>query len=762
MNRRWLDSLDSFSEFLRNRWTQIFVPLAIAGFTGLMVQNPFHKNISVYEIGEVARSDVKSPGTILVVDEELTQKRQQIAESNISDVFDFDSQLQENLILRIKSSFDWLRASRGRSMEKPEFEKLLRVQIDEPLWKKIVTESLSKKDEDYLIAMIQFVYQHWILDQEPTDFKLHGTAIIRDLISESQESLSREELRRKVLFADQISNRLRRFQTSTDSQWQNISAAHRETLIQIAERLISSNLAFNQIETKARKNESRFQVEPALVEIAKGEMIIREGQRVERKHVLLLEGLHHLQLREADFKTYLSFVVLLFTLIFLFHWIGVRNFKRFKISGKDRLVLGGFFVLSMGLITGLQYLFESAEARSPSAISLTLLIPLAFPGMMLRLFTSIEITSFFCLLFQLCVAWLFQSPFLGLLGFVVCMAGAASMRHMNQRIDVLKAGLLAGSVGALCVILGLMAGLSPSAGFESHWINFAVSGGFALLSGLFSAGLVLAAQPLIEYLGYTTDLRLMELSNTNHPLLREMIMKAPGSYFHSFTVGQLSEKAAEAINANPLFARVASLYHDVGKTKKPQYFIENIKGENKHDRLVPSMSALIISNHVKEGIELAESHKLPQSIIDVIPQHHGTSLISFFFEKARQAAESPEDVDERDFRYPGPKPQTKEAAIIMLADAVEATAKSLQGANPDQLRQKVGQTIKRFFLDGQLDECELSLKDLNAIGDAFIQVLQGIYHQRIDYPHLKDRSFEEVTGVDHDGQTSDKNISEKS
>jgi hypothetical protein len=273
-------------------------------------------------------------------------------------------------------------------------------------------------------------------------------------------------------------------------------------------------------------------------------------------------------------------------------------------------------------------------------------------------------------------------------------------------------------------------------------VDFLVVTSFSIASGILSASLILGVQPLLEYLGYTTDLRLMELSSTNHPLLKDLILKAPGTYFHSFTVSQLAEKAAEAINANALFARVASLYHDIGKVKKPQYFIENIKGENKHDRLAPTMSALIISNHVKDGIELGYEHHLPQSLIDVIPQHHGTALISYFYDKAQKQAGDEAEIEERDFRYPGPKPQTRESAIILLADAVEATAKSLQNRSSDILRQIVHQTIQRFFLDGQLDECDLSLKDLHAIGNAFLQVLQGVYHQRIDYPHFKDSQTE--------------------
>jgi len=348
-----------------------------------------------------------------------------------------------------------------------------------------------------------------------------------------------------------------------------------------------------------------------------------------------------------------------------------------------------------------------------------------------------EITIFFATLFSVCVAWALENPFLGLITLCVCMVGAARMRHIGERIDILKAGVTVGVVQALLVMVGLSFEFFSPPGFNNLFVNYLVAAGFSIVSGLLSAALILGIQPLLETLGYATDLRYIELSSTNHPLLKEMIMKAPGTYFHSFTVSQLAEKATEAVNGNPLFARVASLYHDIGKIKKPHYFIENIKGENKHDKLAPTMSALIIANHVKDGIELGFEYKLPQSIIEIIPQHHGTSIISYFYNKAKTQAEPGQEIDKRDFQYPGPKPQTREAAIILLADAVEATAKSLQNRNVEELRKIVHSTIQRFFLEGQLDECELSLKDLNAIANAFMQVLQGVYHQRIDYPHLK-------------------------
>ena len=234
---------------------------------------------------------------------------------------------------------------------------------------------------------------------------------------------------------------------------------------------------------------------------------------------------------------------------------------------------------------------------------------------------------------------------------------------------------------------------------------------------------------------YTTDIKLLELSRMDHPLLKELAMRAPGTYHHSIVIGTLAEAGAESINANPLLARVAAYYHDIGKLKMPAYFIENAGDENKHDRLTPSMSSLVITSHVKEGAELAEKHRLGPGIIDIIRQHHGTSLISFFYQKAVSGKDPDgKEVDEKSFRYPGPKPQTKEAGLVMLADAIEAASKTLPDPTPDRVQWLSQKIVNRIFTDGQLDECELTLKDLHSITKSFNRVFAGIYHQRIDYP----------------------------
>jgi putative nucleotidyltransferase with HDIG domain len=259
---------------------------------------------------------------------------------------------------------------------------------------------------------------------------------------------------------------------------------------------------------------------------------------------------------------------------------------------------------------------------------------------------------------------------------------------------------------------------------------------FAFASGLITAVLASGGIPFLESLfQYTTDIKLLELTNLNSPVLRELMVRAPGTYHHSVVVGNLVEAAAEAINANPLLARVAAYYHDIGKISKPQYFIENqAGGENRHDKLSPNMSALILISHVKEGGELARQHRLGQSITEIIRQSHGTALIKFFHQKALEQAGPDQVVDEYEFRYPGPKPQTREAGLVLLADAVEAASRTLVDPTPARIQGLVQKIINNIFIDGQLDECELTLKNLHEIAWSFNQILTGIYHQRIDYP----------------------------
>ena len=317
--------------------------------------------------------------------------------------------------------------------------------------------------------------------------------------------------------------------------------------------------------------------------------------------------------------------------------------------------------------------------------------------------------------------------------FVSGIVGLLGMSRITDRTSVLKAALLVGLVNMVSVLAIRMAIGELTSPEDLYEV------GLGFLGGVFSGLLVSGLAPLLEPLGYTTNVRLLEMANLNHPLLREMAIQAPGTYHHSMMVGNLAEAAAELIGANPLLARVGALYHDIGKVgrkTKPYYFIENQeRGGNPHDKLEPSMSALILVSHVKNGVEKARANRLGTPIVDIIQQHHGTNLIKFFYNKALEKAEkNHQNVSEDKYRYAGPRPQTKEAALVMLADVCEAASRTVTDPTPARIQKRVQTLIMGLFSEGQLDQSTLTLKDIHAITKSFVRALQGILHSRIDYP----------------------------
>jgi putative nucleotidyltransferase with HDIG domain len=322
-----------------------------------------------------------------------------------------------------------------------------------------------------------------------------------------------------------------------------------------------------------------------------------------------------------------------------------------------------------------------------------------------------------------------------MIGAFVAAHGVSQCRN---RMVSIKTGLLVGSTNVILIVL--------SAFLQDQWVFLKVLSDsfFGLSGGIFAGILSTGLTPLAEMLfGYTTDIKLLELATMDQPLLRELMVEAPGTYHHSVIVGNMVEASADSIGANSLLAKVAAYYHDIGKIRKPLYFIENqFECENRHEKLAPSMSSLILISHVKDGIELAKQHRLGKEIISIISQHHGKSFISFFYNKAVEAREKAQStkasplppINADDFRYPGPKPQTREAGLVLLADVVEAACRSLTEPTPARIQGLVNRLINAIFSDGQLDECELTLKDIHQIAKHFNQILATIHHKRIEYP----------------------------
>lgn len=357
-------------------------------------------------------------------------------------------------------------------------------------------------------------------------------------------------------------------------------------------------------------------------------------------------------------------------------------------------------------------------------------VPLATGAMLAALLIDIHTAIVFTVITSLIAGVWLNNPLYSIYVFASGLTAAFGVIRCKKRSSIWRAGLTVSAVSlftalAITLIRGQIASMEPI-----------MAAGFALLNGIIVITLVSALLPLFEYaFNLTTDISLLELLDLNQPLMRELLVEAPGTYHHSIIVGNLAEAAAEAVGVNPLMARVSAYYHDIGKIKMPEYFIENqIASHSKHDKLAPRMSSLILLSHVKEGVELAKKHKLPEVIIDIIQQHHGTSVQTFFYQKAKEQHDKVKPLTEEDFRYPGPKPQSRVAALVLMADAVEAASRVLTDTTPARVSLLVDRIINHCFIDGQLDNCELTLKDIREIRTHFVYLLTSMYHKRIKYP----------------------------
>lgn len=352
------------------------------------------------------------------------------------------------------------------------------------------------------------------------------------------------------------------------------------------------------------------------------------------------------------------------------------------------------------------------------------------PMLVTILFSDLPISLWLSLTLSMLLALLSKGNiYLGIMMLNSSIVSALLVLGVRRRSQIIRAGILVGIVQALSLFF-----------LENFMISEPVPYLAVFINGWVSGIIVVGLLPIFEYLFKTiTNISLLEMSDLNHPLLKDMILKAPGTYHHSLVVGHLAEAACEAVGANALLARIGAYYHDIGKIEKAEYFVENQAPDlTKHDNLAPSMSRLVIINHVKEGIELAKKHKLNPRIVDFIIQHHGNSLVYYFYRRALESQERADEVKEEVFRYPGPKANTKETAIVLLADSVEAASRTLREPIPAKIEELVHKVINNKFIDGQLDECNLTLNDLEKIARVFIRILTHIYHARVVYPEGKE------------------------
>ncbi|MBM4278315.1 MAG: HDIG domain-containing protein [Deltaproteobacteria bacterium] len=719
---------DSWMEKIRNPVNQKwFIGIGTALLLTLLLTPSLQIPLKKYKTGDIATKEIKSNQDLLVEDQRSTHEKRSEAERSVLSVYDYDPGILTDVENRLRIAF----TSPDPSIKKTEWESSSRFMLSQREWQILGKEKFNPSIGEASLKLIAPFLKRGILnDKDLLDPDATKGISIRNI-------QTREE-RKDIPPLNCIDLKEAKARLRADAD-RLVSTLGRETtglVLRIAEHALAPNLTFNKDETEARKMEAKNRVSPVFFQMKRGEVVLRAGGRVQEEHLLKIDAIRKAQERSHLLSVLIGLALLTFFTLASLYEFSTKNIRKIALSTTDLL----FFCTTLLGMIGLLKIFSivtdvlGGEFLTIPSSSYTYLFPIAAGTMLVRIVINSEVAIVFAALTSYFAAALMGNQlFLFIFNFVGSLIGAHKVARCEQRSILIKAGV---TVGGINVVMILSYNLIIGAFFKMTLFSDVVMG---FLAGLLASVLVLGITPIIESLfGYTTDIKLLELANMDNPLLKDLILQAPGTYHHSIFVGSLAEAGAKSIAANPLLAKVSAYYHDIGKLKKPLYFIENAGGkENKHDHLTPTMSSLILASHVKDGIEMAQENRLGERIINIIQQHHGTSLITYFYQKAKEK-ENPQlgSIDEKDFRYPGPKPQTKEAGIVLLADAVEAATRTLSEPTPSRIRGLVQDKIQKIFLDGQLEDCELTLKDLQKIEESFNPILNAFFHKRIEYPTL--------------------------
>ncbi|MFH0924840.1 MAG: HDIG domain-containing metalloprotein [bacterium] len=752
--------------------------------------SPNLRSVETFKVGDVSPKNIKAPFDFSLEDVKATKNRQKEAEEGILAIYDFEGKLQKNIKLKVEKFFDnqgnvpevfgsevdnlnetLTPKDNTKTKEKNKHQtpdnkqwvfsdevlaKILEeynLKIDEDKYKKLIKYQFDPQIKEGIINLVSVVLGKGIVSNENLLLAEKGKGITIQDLQTKEKNVAKDTS--QILSMEKALGFINRqvkeiFPNNKDYQ---------ELIISICQEVITPNLTFNKSETENLKKKAKDAIEPVFFQIKKGETIVRDGELINELQLSKLNKLLSLK-EEKDIVLITVGTALLISLLIIFISIYLWEFKHIISLNIKKIFLFCSILLETVLMLIVFNFIAESLANSMQFIeysSFLYALPYALGAMLIALLLDPQFAFVFSIVVPVLASFLFSNSQLSyfLLATFGGFAATFGVIYSHHRTAIIKSGLFVSLVNLITITsLGFFYG-NP---FTIKYIYDIFAG---VVGGLVVATLVSSSLPIYETLfKITTDITLLELSNLNHPLLQRLIVDASGTYHHSMMVAALAEAAANAIGANPLLARVSSYYHDIGKITKPDYFIENqqVPAKNKHDKLSTSMSSLIITSHVKEGVELAKEFKLSQAIIDIIQQHHGTSLLMFFYKKAKEQEDSHlQLVKESDYRYIGPKPQTKEAGIVMLADAIEATSRTLADPTMARLQGLVQKIMNNIFKDAQLDECDLTLKDLHMIANSFTRILAGIFHQRIDYP-----TREEITEEKEDnGDTNPKPTTEE-
>ena len=715
-----------------------FVVLCL--LTALLINNPIWRGGSeyAYKEGDIARESIISPADIHFIDEEETERIRQNARETVAPIFAFEPNRSDEAVQGFRSAWESMnrRAANGNSNRpnangKPdvawpgaggaELGKVFGArtfstnELDAVL--RILREHSSgdiyaDQDGQYLTGVIT------IFDRRrPTEMRqAQNPAMSMTALSEARAALARG---------------LEGIRSLSPTEIAAFTAA--------AAPLIQPSIIYDAAATENNRRDIAEQVQPVTISLKRSQKIVDEGGLIDTQKLSQIAAVRSYTASTRQSNRFFGLLLMIVGLFWgAWKFIEHRGIvPRLALSEQKTFALFGFIVLvQTGLMAAMFQLADftasqnvKAPMNDPSLWAFA--IPFAFSSLLMNLLADRR-TALFTGVFTSILAGLLAPRGLEFVIYATIASSVAvyGMGHYRSRQTVTLAGLLVGGVSAILAVAIIAYTQQP---FIFNTVMLAVACGLA--GGMITAAATAVFLPICESLfGILTDVKLLELSNADLPVLGQLALRAPGTNQHSHAVGQLAEEACRVVGANGLLTRIGALYHDIGKTAAPEHFVENQLGTNPHDRLKPAQSAKIIISHVTYGQKLAKEIGLPQRIIDFIPQHHGTRTLHYFLNRAQQEARPDQEFDENDFRYPGPKPQFKEAAIMMIADSCEAAARSLSEPTPENIRFIVTKIIDAIISDDQLDECDLTLRELTQIREAMIRSLVAIYHSRVDYP----------------------------
>ncbi|CAN5345805.1 HDIG domain-containing protein [soil metagenome] len=710
--------------------------------TTFLINNPYWRStVELYKEGDIAREGIISPADIYQIDEAATEKIKEAARETVQPIFTEESNRAEEAVQSFRSAWENLQRKHDNTTANTNSKVNSNSKVEAQwtgaggaeLGKIFSSRTFSSNELDSVTRILRESSSGQIYgDQDRQYFSNEITLVDRQRPNLSKKITNPETSMNALSEArNKLKLNLQQIKSLTEKEIEAFNSA--------LAPLIQPSIVYDSVQTENVRESIIKSVAPVTISLKRGQKIVDEGDIITPEGLQKITAIRNYSTSTRQTNPFFGLLVLI-SALFWVAWKFIQHNQlgtRLALTAEKSFALFGFIVIvQTALMTVFFRLAEFTAAQNIKAplndpMIWSFAIPFAFGSLMMTLLADRR-TALFTGLFLALIAGLLAPKAMEFTVFAaICSAVAVyGIGRYRSRQSVTIAGVLVGLASAATAMALIGYTQQP---FILNTILLSIACG--LSSGLVTAAVTAVFLPMCENVfGILTDVKLLELSNADLPALGQLALRAPGTNQHSHAVGQLAEEACRNVGANGLLARIGALYHDIGKSAAPEHFVENQLGKNPHDKLKSSQSAKIIISHVTYGVKLAKEMGLPQRIIDFIPQHHGTRTLHYFLRKAQAEARDPNEISENDFRYPGPKPQFREAAIMMIADSCEAAARSLSEPTPENIRFIVTKIIDAILQDDQLDECDLTLRELTVIRESMIKSLVAIYHSRVDYP----------------------------